>query len=128
MTAEIGHFTLVLALAVALVQSTLPLAGAWTGNVAWMALGRSAALAQAALAVIAFAMLTVAFVGSGKFIKERPDVAERFVTALVEAARLMQGDQYLSKENVDAYLKHTTSTEAASISVMNLSILVMNQL
>jgi NitT/TauT family transport system substrate-binding protein len=58
-------------------------------------------------------LMTVAFVGSGKFIKERPEVAQRFVTALVEAARLMQGDNYLSKENVDAYLKYTTSTEAA---------------
>jgi NitT/TauT family transport system substrate-binding protein len=58
-------------------------------------------------------LMTVAFVGSGKFIKERPQVAERFVVALTEAARLMQGDQYLSKENMDAYLKYTTSTEAA---------------
>ena len=58
-------------------------------------------------------LMTVAFVGSGKFIKERPEVAERFVVALTEAARLMQGDQYLSKENVDAYLKYTASTEAA---------------
>lgn len=58
-------------------------------------------------------LMTVAFVGSGKFIKERPEVAERFVVALAEAARLMQGDQYLSKENVDAYLKYTASTEAA---------------
>jgi NitT/TauT family transport system substrate-binding protein len=58
-------------------------------------------------------LMTVAFVGSGKFIKERPEVAERFVVALTEAARMMQGDQYLSKENVDAYLKYTASTEAA---------------
>jgi NitT/TauT family transport system substrate-binding protein len=58
-------------------------------------------------------LMTVAFVGSGKFIKERPEAAERFVMALMEAARLMQGDQYLSKENIDAYLKYTTSTEAA---------------
>ncbi|MDI3470021.1 MAG: hypothetical protein OJF62_002084 [Pseudolabrys sp.] len=58
-------------------------------------------------------LMTVAFVGSGKFIKERPQVAERFVVALTEAARMMQGDQYLSKENMDAYLKYTTSTEAA---------------
>jgi NitT/TauT family transport system substrate-binding protein len=58
-------------------------------------------------------LMTVAFVGSGKFIKERPEAAERFVMALMEAARMMQGDQYLSKENVDAYLKYTTSTEAA---------------
>jgi NitT/TauT family transport system substrate-binding protein len=58
-------------------------------------------------------LMTVAFVGSGKFIKERPEVAKRFVLAMTEAARLMQGDGYLSKENVDAYLKYTASTEAA---------------
>jgi NitT/TauT family transport system substrate-binding protein len=58
-------------------------------------------------------LMTVAFVGSGKFIKERPEVAERFVVALTEAARLMQGNDYLSKENMDAYLKYTASTEAA---------------
>jgi NitT/TauT family transport system substrate-binding protein len=58
-------------------------------------------------------MMTVAFVGSGKLIKERPEVAERFVLALAEAARLMQGADYLSAENVAAYIKHTASTEAA---------------
>jgi NitT/TauT family transport system substrate-binding protein len=58
-------------------------------------------------------LMTVAFVASGKFINERPEVAERFVVALTEAARLMQGDNYLSKENLDAYMKYTTSTEAA---------------
>jgi NitT/TauT family transport system substrate-binding protein len=58
-------------------------------------------------------LMTVAFVGSGKFIKERPQVAERFVLALTEAARLMQGDDYLSKENLDAYQKYTASTEEA---------------
>ena len=58
-------------------------------------------------------MMTVAFVGSGKLIKERPEVAERFVLALAEAARLMQGDAYLSSENIAAYIKHTASTEQA---------------
>ena len=58
-------------------------------------------------------LMTVAFVGSAKFITERPQVAERFVVALTEAARLMQGGNYLSKENMDAYMKYTTSTEAA---------------
>lgn len=58
-------------------------------------------------------LMTVAFVGSGKFVKERPDAAERFVVALTEAARLMQGDKYLSKENLDAYLKYTASTADA---------------
>jgi NitT/TauT family transport system substrate-binding protein len=58
-------------------------------------------------------LMTVAFVGSGKFIKERPEVAQRFVLALAEAARMMQGNDYLARENIDAYLKHNPSTEAA---------------
>ncbi len=41
-------------------------------------------------------LMTVAFVGSGKFLNERPEVAQRFTLALMEAARLMQGDDYLS--------------------------------
>lgn len=58
-------------------------------------------------------LMTVAFVGSGKFVTERPEAAERFVLALTEAARLMQGDDYLSKENIEAYLSYTNSTEDA---------------
>jgi NitT/TauT family transport system substrate-binding protein len=58
-------------------------------------------------------LMTVAFVGSGKFVKERPEVAQRFVLALTEAARMMQGDDYLSQANIDAYLTYTNSTEAA---------------
>ena len=58
-------------------------------------------------------LMTVAFVGSGKFVKDRPEVAERFVVALTEAARMMQGSNYLSKENLDAYMKYTASTAEA---------------
>lgn len=58
-------------------------------------------------------LMTVAFVGSGKFISERPEVAQRFVLALAEAARLMQGEDYLAPENIAAYLAHTASTEEA---------------
>lgn len=58
-------------------------------------------------------LMTVAFVGSGKLIAEKPDVATRFVVALTEAARLMQGDDYLSKENLEGYLTYTNSTEDA---------------
>ena len=58
-------------------------------------------------------LMTVAFVGSGKFVKERPEVAQRFVLALTEAARMMQGADYLSQENIDAYLTYTNSTEEA---------------
>jgi NitT/TauT family transport system substrate-binding protein len=58
-------------------------------------------------------LMTVAFVGSAKLINERPDVAERFVLALTEAAQLMQGDDYLAPENIEAYLTYTNSTEEA---------------
>jgi NitT/TauT family transport system substrate-binding protein len=58
-------------------------------------------------------LMTVAFVGSGKFINERPEVAQRFVLAMVEAARMMQGEDYLSPENIEAYLTYTNSTEEA---------------
>ncbi len=58
-------------------------------------------------------LMTVAFVGSGNFVSNRPEVARRFVLALMEAARLMQGEGYLAPENVAAYLKYTNSTEEA---------------
>jgi len=35
------------------------------------------------------------------------------VLALAEAARMMQGEDYLSKENIDAYMKYTATTEEA---------------
>jgi NitT/TauT family transport system substrate-binding protein len=58
-------------------------------------------------------LMTVAFVGSERFINERPEVAKRFTLTLMEAARLMQGDDYLAQENIDAYLKYVNSTEEA---------------
>jgi NitT/TauT family transport system substrate-binding protein len=58
-------------------------------------------------------LMTVAFVGSGQFVNERPEVAKRFALALMEAARLMQGEAYLDPENLAAYLKYTNSTEEA---------------
>ncbi|MDB5488880.1 MAG: cytochrome c biosis protein CcmF [Reyranella sp.] len=64
MIPELGHFALILALAVALVQGTLPLIGASRGDIRLMALGRTAALTQAFLVLIAFGALTQAFVTS----------------------------------------------------------------
>ncbi|WP_284619036.1 heme lyase CcmF/NrfE family subunit [Aquabacterium humicola] len=62
MIAELGQVALLLALGAALVQATLPLAGAARARDDWMALGRSAADAQALLVVLAFALLAASFV------------------------------------------------------------------
>ena len=64
MIAELGHFALILALAVALFQTLVPMLGAARGWPAWMEAARPAALAQFGLLGISFAALTVAFVTS----------------------------------------------------------------
>ena len=46
MIPELGHYALILALAVAIVQGTLPFVGASRGDIRLMALGRSAALTR----------------------------------------------------------------------------------
>lgn len=64
MIVELGHFALVLSLAVALVQSVVPLVGAdrrWSG---WMAVAEPAAVTQLLLIGFSFAALTWAFVTS----------------------------------------------------------------
>lgn len=64
MIAELGHFALILSLAVALFQTIVPMVGATRGWPAWIEAARPAALAQFGLIGIAFAALTVAFVTS----------------------------------------------------------------
>ncbi|MFW5722385.1 MAG: ATP-binding protein, partial [Desulfohalobiaceae bacterium] len=76
--------------------------------------------AEASGAAVPFAedltpgLMTVAFVGSGRFVQERPEVARRFALALLEAARLMQGDDLFSRTNLDAFLRYLpNATEEA---------------
>ncbi|MBM9594416.1 heme lyase CcmF/NrfE family subunit [Roseitranquillus sediminis] len=64
MIVELGHFALILALTVAVVQSFVPLVGAQRGWRAWMAVGDPAATAQFLLIGLSFAALTWAFVTS----------------------------------------------------------------
>ncbi len=64
MTVEIGHFALVLAFALALVQSLAPLIGARINDERLMAVGGPAAVAGFAMVGIAFAALTTAYVQS----------------------------------------------------------------
>jgi len=57
--------------------------------------------------------MTTVWMYSGKFMKEHPEVAKRFMIALVKGARAMQGDKYLDPDNIKAYIKYTPSTEDA---------------
>ena len=55
-------------------------------------------------------LMTVAFVGSGRFVEERPEAARRFALALLEASRAMQGEHLYSRENLDAFLSYLPGT------------------
>ena len=62
MTAELGHFATALALVVAIVLGTVPLAGAWRQDARLMAVAPGASLALFGLVAFAFACLIASFV------------------------------------------------------------------
>ncbi|TDL90936.1 heme lyase CcmF/NrfE family subunit [Meridianimarinicoccus aquatilis] len=64
MIAELGHFALLLAACVALVQAVVPMIGAHRGWSGWMAFASPAATAQFFLTAFSFSALTYAFVVS----------------------------------------------------------------
>jgi cytochrome c-type biogenesis protein CcmF len=64
MIVELGHYALILALFLAILQATLPLVGAARRQAAWMAVGNSTAVAQLALVLVAFLALMHAYVTS----------------------------------------------------------------
>jgi cytochrome c-type biogenesis protein CcmF len=64
MITELGHFALILALFVAIIQSTIPLVGAARRHLGWMAVGRSCALTGFALTALAMLALMHAYVTS----------------------------------------------------------------
>jgi cytochrome c-type biogenesis protein CcmF len=64
MIPELGHFALIVALCVALLQGILPIAGAARGQPQWLATARPAALAQFGLVGFAFGCLAYAFLAN----------------------------------------------------------------
>ena len=64
MIPELGHFALILALAVALTQGVLPLIGAHRNRLAWIAIARPAAQTTALFITISFGCLVWAFVNN----------------------------------------------------------------
>ncbi|MBT9613317.1 MAG: heme lyase CcmF/NrfE family subunit [Burkholderiales bacterium] len=69
MIPEIGHFALILALILALVQGILPLIGAATNQANFMAVARPAAQGQFVFVAIAFACLAYAFLANDFSVK-----------------------------------------------------------
>jgi cytochrome c-type biogenesis protein CcmF len=66
---EIGHFALVLALALALVQTTVPLIGARIRHDRMMAVAGPVALTGFALTALSFVALVTAYAGSDFSVK-----------------------------------------------------------
>ncbi len=64
MIAELGNFALMVALIVAIVQSVVPMWGAWRRDAALMAIARPAAMLQFVLVAVAFAALAFSFATS----------------------------------------------------------------
>ncbi len=62
MVPEIGHFALIIALCMALVQGSLPIIGAARGIPRWMALARPLAQGMFVFVAVAFACLTYSFI------------------------------------------------------------------
>lgn len=62
MISEVGHFSLIITLFIALAQGSLALAGAARNHAAWIAFARPAAGAQFLLVVVSFAALMWAFI------------------------------------------------------------------
>ncbi|MCK9380851.1 MAG: heme lyase CcmF/NrfE family subunit [Sulfuritalea sp.] len=64
MTPELGHFALILAFVVSLLQGVVPLVGAQRGQAQWIALARPAAQTQFLLVAIAFGCLAQSFLSN----------------------------------------------------------------
>jgi cytochrome c-type biogenesis protein CcmF len=62
MIPEVGHFALIVALCLAVIQTVFPIAGAFLGRRSWMALARPVAHGQFVFVALAFACLTYVFI------------------------------------------------------------------
>jgi cytochrome c-type biogenesis protein CcmF len=69
MFAELGHLAVVIAFAIAILQSVVPMIGASKGYAGWMDSAGPAAIAQFLAILFAFVMLTIAFVTSDFSVK-----------------------------------------------------------
>lgn len=64
MLPELGHYTLILALSMAIIQASIPLLGAWRGHVAYMQLSRYTAFGQLFFVGFSFFALAYCFISN----------------------------------------------------------------
>ena len=78
MIAELGHFALIIALGMALLQSIVPMIGSFKGYSAWMRLGGSLSIGQLLFVSISFICLVIAFLSddfSLKYVSQNSNTA-----------------------------------------------------
>jgi cytochrome c-type biogenesis protein CcmF len=76
--AELGHFALIIALGMALLQSIVPMIGSFKGYSAWMRLGGSLSIGQLLFVSISFICLVIAFLSddfSLKYVSQNSNTA-----------------------------------------------------
>ncbi|MGB1382639.1 MAG: heme lyase CcmF/NrfE family subunit [Porticoccaceae bacterium] len=78
MIAELGHFALIIALAMAVLQSVVPMVGSFRGYSNWMRLGSSLSIGQLLFVAISFVCLAMAFLNddfSLKYVSQNSNTA-----------------------------------------------------
>ena len=78
MIAELGHFALIIALAMAVLQSVVPMVGSFRGYSNWMRLGSSLSIGQLLFVAISFVCLVMAFLNddfSLKYVSQNSNTA-----------------------------------------------------
>ncbi|HJW27314.1 MAG TPA: heme lyase CcmF/NrfE family subunit [Rhodocyclaceae bacterium] len=93
MIPEVGHFALIIAFALALVQGILPLAGVVRGDRQLMALARPTAQAQFACLAVAFGCLAAAFLGNDFSVRYVAEHSNTLLPAFYKVAALWGGHE-----------------------------------
>ena len=93
MIPEIGNFALMLALVLSFVQIVVPIAGAQTGNLAWMAVARPAARTLFALIVLAFGCLVYCMLTSDFSVRYVAQTSSRLLPFQYKIAAVWGGHE-----------------------------------
>jgi len=93
MIPEIGHFALIMALCVAMVQGVVSIAGAQTGTRSWMEMARPAAQAHFIFIVLAFGCLMYAFIQNDFSVKYVATVSNSMLPIQYRIAAIWGGHE-----------------------------------